>query len=94
MHIQIVEFELQGIGRSEYERRCDELAPVFASLPGLLGKAWIVDPDSNRAGGVYGWADAAAAAYAGGELFAAVRADPQLANLRSRSYAVLGARPR
>ena len=43
MHVQIVEFELQGVGRGEYEAFCDQLALAFAQLPGLIAKVWIID---------------------------------------------------
>ena len=90
MYVQIVEFELQGVGYGEYEAFCDQLAPAFAQLPGLTAKVWIIDADSNRAGGIYTWADRAACeAYLAGELFAAARAEPTLANLRSRQFDVL-----
>jgi hypothetical protein len=38
MHIQIINFNLEGINRAEYEAVCDELAEAFASLPGLVVK--------------------------------------------------------
>ena len=90
MHVQIVEFELQGMSRGDYERRCEQVAETFAGLPGLLAKVWVIDPESNRAGGVYTWIDRAAReAYEASELFAAVRGDPSLANVRSRHFDVL-----
>ena len=63
--------------------------PSFAQLPGLVAKGWI-DAESNRAGGVYTWGDRGACeAYLVGELFAATRAEPTLAHLRSRQFDVL-----
>jgi Putative mono-oxygenase ydhR len=92
MHVQIVEFELQGVSGGGYEARCEQLAPAFAQLPGLMTKVWIMDRDSNRAGGVYTWADRAACeAYQAGELYRAALENPALANLRSRQFDVLEA---
>ena len=86
MHVQIVEFELQGVAGGEYEALCEELAPSFAQLPGLITKVWVVDRESNRAGGVYTGPDRAACeAYKAGELYRAVVDNPQLANLASRN---------
>ena len=34
MHVQIVEFELQGVGHGEYEAFCDQLAPRSPAFPG------------------------------------------------------------
>lgn len=90
MHTQLVEFELQGVGLSEYEALCEELAPTFAEIPGLISKVWIADPDGSRAGGIYTWADSAACnAYLESDLFQAALANPALANLRSRRFGVL-----
>ena len=90
MYVQIVEFELQGVGRGDYEAFCERLAPSFAQLPGLVAKVWIIDAEANRAGGVYTWVDRGACeAYLAGELFAAARAEPTLANLLSRQFDVL-----
>ena len=90
MHMQFVEFELQGIGLAEYEALVEELAPAFADIPGLIAKVWIADPESNRAGGIYTWADSESCdAYLESDLFQAALANPALANLRSRRFGVL-----
>ena len=47
MHIQVINFNLLGISRSEYEGICDELAQAFADLPGLISKHWLADEDNN-----------------------------------------------
>ena len=33
MHVLIVEFELQGVGRGEYEAFCEQLAPRSPNFP-------------------------------------------------------------
>jgi quinol monooxygenase YgiN len=92
MHVQIVEFEVRGVSRREYEALCEELAPAFARIPGLVAKLWIVDPESNRAGGVYTWVDKAACeAYKADELYRAAIENPALTNLRSRQFDVVEA---
>ena len=48
MHIQIINFNLEGINRAEYEAVCDDLAEAFASLPGLISKHWIGDEKTIR----------------------------------------------
>ena len=90
MHTLIVEFELRSIGTSEYEAHCDEIAPAFAEIPGLLNKLWILDRDSGRAGGVYTWADSRSCdAYLGGATFQGLLSNPALANVRHRRFDVL-----
>ena len=47
MHILIVNFNLDGITRPEFESACDELAPTFAAIPGLVCKHWLADESTE-----------------------------------------------
>ena len=90
MHIQVVTFNLSGLGEAEYRAVCDQLAPAFAELPGLISKVWLADPESNTYGGVYTWVDRTAMeAYTTTELFKGVVSNPSLANIQSRDFAVI-----
>ena len=44
MHIQIINFNLEGISRDEYEKVCEDLAGGFAVLLELVSKHWLA-PD-------------------------------------------------
>ena len=55
MHILIITFQLNGLSVESYERLCSEVAPMFASLPGLMSKVWLADPEANTFGGMYLW---------------------------------------
>ena len=90
MVVQIVQFQLDGIGPAEYEAHAERIAPAFTRLPGLIAKAWLADPGENIYGGVYLWADRAAAD-ADGELLAAARGNPDFANFRSTIFDTLAA---
>ncbi len=57
MHIQIINFNLKDVSEEDYRNLCDQLAPKFADLPGLVSKAWLADSASNTYGGVYVWQD-------------------------------------
>jgi len=90
MVVQIVQFQLAGIGPEDYEAKAEQIAPAFAALPGLIAKAWLADPDENTCGGVYLWTDRAAAeAYAEGELLGATRRNPAFAGFRSSIFDTL-----
>lgn len=92
MHIQIINFELDGIDETQYRALCDEVAPAFAALPGLISKVWLADAETNTYGGVYTWEDREAMdAFSRGELFDTVATHPNLANVRSKAFAVLDA---
>ena len=90
MFIQIVNFNLKNMTPAEFEKLCDDLAPQFAALPGLISKVWLADADSNTFGGVYNWQDRSACeAYKQSELFRAVVTHPNLTNLSSREFGIL-----
>ena len=90
MHIQVINFNLEGITRTEYEAVCNELAEAFAALPGLISKHWLADDENNTYGGVYIWESKDA--YEGflkSDLFAGVGANPALANIVSKDFDVI-----
>lgn len=88
MHIQIINFELNGITEEQYVGMCEQLAPDFAALPGLISKVWL--RGDGTYGGVYTWADRAAMEdFTRTELFGAVVSHPQLSDVRSTDFAVL-----
>ena len=60
MHVQIVNFNLKDMTDAEFRSMANEVAPAFASVPGLLGKIWLADVGKNTYGGVHIWQDAAA----------------------------------
>ena len=92
MHIQVINFNLEGITRADYEALCDELAGAFSGLPGLISKHWLADEENNTYGGVYIWETRDAyQAYLNSELFAGVGANPALANIESKNYDVIEA---
>ena len=90
MHIQVSNFNLEGINRAEYEAVCDELAGAFAALPGLISKHWLADEENNTYGGVYIWETRDAyEAYLNSELFSGVAANQALVNIVSKDFDVI-----
>jgi len=53
MHILVVNFSLEGLAHEDYLKIADELAPVFAGVPGLCSKVWLADQENNTYGGIY-----------------------------------------
>ena len=47
MHVQIVNFNLKDMTDAGFRSMANEVAPVFASVPGLLGKIWLADAGKN-----------------------------------------------
>jgi hypothetical protein len=89
MHVKIINFNLVDMTDDGYRQACDQLAPAFAQIPGLLAKVWLCDPATNTYGGVYLFADRDAAdEYAGSELFRTVGTFPNFTNITVRDFAV------
>lgn len=92
MKILIVNFNLDGITRIDYEGVCNELAPAFAAVPGLLSKHWLADEENNTYGGVYMFQDQNALDdFLTSELFAGVGGNPALANATAKPFSILEA---
>src|SRR5437868_11831143 len=84
MHIQIITFHLRGVSEPDYRALCDEVAPAFAEVPGLVSKVWLANSTTNTYGGVYTWASREAMeTFAKSELFKA-RSEEHTSELQSR----------
>ena len=60
MHMQVITFKLDGIDDAAYQAHAEQHAPVFAALPGLRAKIWLVNQQTKTYGGIYTWDDVAA----------------------------------
>jgi hypothetical protein len=90
MHIQIVNFNLKDMTDAGFRSMANEVAPAFASVPGLVSKIWLADAGKNTYGGVYIWQDAAAMrGYLASDLGNTVTGNPNFANLSSRDFEML-----
>ncbi len=90
MHVQIVNFRLEGIGEEDYRRHCEAIAPAFANLPGLVSKTWLANPDTNTYGGVYVWRSREAMEdYKRTDIYKGMLANPHLDGVVSKDFAVL-----
>lgn len=91
MLIQVINSNTKVSGE-EYDEGAMEMAQVFADLPGLVSKKWLADEATNTYGGVYIWADKKSfEAYVAGEVFAAVKDNPDFENVTSKDYSILNA---
>ena len=90
MHIQIVNFQLNGIDEAQYREACDQEAPTVAAIPGLMSKVWLVDRSTTTYGGVYTWRDRQTMEnFLDSERFRELKVDPHLKDLTSRDFGVL-----
>jgi len=92
VHVQIIDFRLKGISEQDYARLCEDLAPTFAGLPGLVRKVWLANREAGTFGGVYLWEDRQAMErFTQTDLFNAVATHPNLSNVTSHDFDVLEA---
>jgi heme-degrading monooxygenase HmoA len=90
MHVQIINFQLKDVSEADYRALCDEVAPAFAEVPGLISKVWLANRTTNTYGGVYTWARREAMdEYAKSDLFKAVATNPNFAGITSIDFNVL-----
>jgi hypothetical protein len=91
MHIQIVNFHLNGLSHDDYAKACEEVfGPAFTQVDGLLSKIWLANAETNTYGGVYTWNDKAAMlAFQQTDLFRSVLSNPNLSGLSSVDFSVL-----
>ena len=90
MHVQIINFHLKGVTEADYAGLCDQLAPSFATVPGLVRKVWLANSETGTYGGVYVWRDKQAMEdYAKTELFNSVATHPNLDGITSKDFGVL-----
>ena len=88
MHVSVAEYRIRDIDDAGWAVACDELAPAFAPIPGLIVKYWL-HGDAEIRGGVYVWSDRAAyLAFLESDLGRALGTHPNIANLTMRDYAV------
>ena len=89
MEILVINFSLEGMTESEYRNMCDEVAPAFAAVPGLVSKVWLADRANGVYGGVYTFENGAAVdAHLASEL-GQVAAIPGLVDVTIRRFEVL-----
>ena len=75
---------------AEYRGLADHVASAIAQVPGLLWKVWILDEERSRGGGVYLFADQAAAiAYLEGPIVTRLRANPAVTGVEVRLFDVI-----
>tara|TARA_B110000438_G_scaffold297099_1_gene342922 strand:- start:743 stop:1045 length:303 start_codon:yes stop_codon:yes gene_type:complete len=91
MVIQVVNFNLEGIGHEDYLGAATEVAPAFNDVKGLQSKVWLSDKDNNVYGGVYTWdSHQSMEDYLNSEFYGEVLGNhPNFINITYKAYEVL-----
>jgi|SRR5215831_11072210 len=92
MHLLLITYQLQGMSEADYLAQSKEDAAFLdflATFPGFYSKVWLADAATNTYGGVYLWKDREAMeAFLHSDIVKALAADPTLANLTLKDYAI------
>lgn len=90
MMIVQVNYTRPEMPKAEWEARyTDDRAKQFLAVPGLQWKIWLDGEEERRAGGIYLFADRAAAeAYANGPIVARMKSNPDITDLQIRIFDV------
>ena len=51
MYVQIIRFQLKDVSEEEYVVLCNDLAPAFAGVSGLISNVWLPDSSVGTLGG-------------------------------------------
>ena len=87
MYIHIINFNITGIDRSQYEAAAKKLTSVFAAVPGLKRKHWLANEENNTYGGVYIFdSKESHDAFTESELYAGVKGNPSFTNFSAKSF--------
>ena len=91
MHIQVINFGI-NVSHEDFVSGATELAPNFASIPGLITKHWLGDEENKIYGGVYIWESKEhCEAYKAGEIFGMVMNNENHDSPTSKDFGVLEA---
>ena len=87
MYIHIINFNITGIDRSQYEAAAMKLTSVFAAVPGLKRKHWLANEENNTYGGVYIFnSKESHDAFIESKLYAGVKGNPSFTNFSAKSF--------
>ena len=92
MKILIINFNLEGQTREEYDAVGIEAAPLFTKVPGLISKHFLEDDDTNTYGGVYVFEDQESLDnYLKSDIFEMINSNPKWPNVTTRIFGVIEA---
>jgi hypothetical protein len=89
VEILVINFSLDGMTEAEYRNLCDEVAPAYAAVPGLVSKVWLADRANGVYGGVYTFENGAVLDAFSASQLGQVAAIPGLTNVSIQRFEVL-----
>ena len=91
VYIHIINFNITGIDRSQYEGVAMQATTAFAAVPGLIRKHWLANEENNTYGGVYIFdSKESHDAFVESKLYAGVKGNPSFTNFSGKSFENIG----
>jgi hypothetical protein len=92
MSQQVIQVNFQFKDSVEnYKISAAAIAEVFANLPGLQWKIWLINEERKEGGGIYLFADKESADnYINSALFKKISANPEFTNFHAKQFDTLG----
>ncbi len=88
-HLIQINFEFKG-SRSEFEDSIKPFTEIFAALPGLQWKIWLMNEGGQEAGGIYLFSNKESAVnYKNSTLFKGVLLNPSYKNVSAKGFDIL-----
>ncbi len=79
-----------SVTRAEYEQAAASLAGLFAEVPGLRWKVWLLNESESEAGGIYLFEDKSSLeAFLAGPLAAQVSSHPAFSDMSVKPFEVM-----
>ena len=79
-----------NIPSDEYQRMCDSLAQLFADVPGLQWKIWLLNEEKKEAGGIYFFnSEQALQDFLAGPIVAQLKGNPFARDISIKQFAVM-----
>jgi hypothetical protein len=93
MNQQIIQVNFQFTGAENYfEASAASFAGLFAAIPGLHWKIWLLNKEKKEAGGIYLFSDDQAANdYRHSELLAKILANPKFSHFTIKQFGIMEA---
>ncbi len=91
MYIHIINFNITGIDRSQYEGGAMQATSAFAAVPGLIRKHWLANEEKNTYGEGYIFdSKESHDAFVESKLYAGVKGNPSFINFSGKSFENIG----
>lgn len=89
MHALVTTYGLRGASSAEHAELCEQLAPAFAAVPGLVSETWLANDAAGRYGAFYLFADESAFhGFVASELFGALHSQAGVVDFETSDFRV------